>query len=57
MDKKTEKKRGKLIARIEELETNLRTSLQKKSSSQQEIDLPGTQRQIAQLKAELAALK
>lgn len=57
MDKKTEKKRTKLIARIEELETNLRVSLQKKSSSQQEIDLPGTQRQIAQLKAELAALK
>lgn len=57
MDKKTEKKRGKLIDRIEEFETNLRTSLQKKSSSQQEIDLLGTQRQIAQLKAELVVLK
>lgn len=57
MDKKTAKKRDKMIEQIKALEDGLRLSLQKKSSSQQEIDLPGTQRKIAQLKSDLSKLK
>lgn len=57
MDKKTLKKKERLENRIEELETNLRIALQKKSSSQNEIDLPGTQREIQRLRTELNNLK
>lgn len=51
------KKREKLEARIKQLEQDLVMALQKKSSSQSEINLPARQRQIAQLKAELASTK
>jgi hypothetical protein len=54
--KKLEKKRIKLAERIEALETELKLSLQKKSSSAVEIDMPGRMREIAELKAELAEL-
>jgi len=53
---KIEKQRKKLQERIDQLELDLRTSLQKKASSAREIDVPGKTRQLAQLRAELAAL-
>jgi hypothetical protein len=55
-DKKVEKQKTKLKERIAMLEDGLRLSLQKKSSSQAEIDLPGTTRQIAEMKRQLALL-
>jgi predicted translin family RNA/ssDNA-binding protein len=51
------KKYEKLQARITQLEQELITALQKKSSSQAEINLPARQRQIAELKQQLAQLK
>jgi hypothetical protein len=54
---KTEKQRVKLQERIDQLELDLRTALQKKASSAREIDVPGKTRRIAELRAELAALK
>lgn len=55
-DKKVAKQKTKLIERISMLEDGLRLALQKKSSSQSEIDVPGTTRQIADLKKQLALL-
>ena len=54
---KVEKQRAKLQERIEQLELDLRMSLQKKSSSAAEINVPGKTRQIQEMKAQLAALK
>lgn len=54
---KIEKQRAKLVERIAQLEGDLRLALQKKSSSAREIDVPGKTRQLAQLRADLAALK
>jgi hypothetical protein len=51
---KADKKKLKLQARLAQLETDLRLSLQKKSSSAAEIDMPRRTRQIAELRAELA---
>jgi hypothetical protein len=53
---KADKKKLKLIERLTELETELRLSLQKKSSSAAEIDVPGKTRRIAELRAQIAAL-
>jgi hypothetical protein len=53
---KADKKKLKLVERLAELETALRLSLQKKSSSAAEIDVPGKTRQIAELRAQIAAL-
>lgn len=50
------KKKAKLQERLIQLETDLRTALQKKSSSAVEIDLPGKMRQIAELKAQIASM-
>jgi hypothetical protein len=54
--KKLEKKKLKLAERIKQLEDGLVLSLQKKSSSATEIDMPGTMRQIRELKEELDEL-
>jgi hypothetical protein len=54
---KIEKQRAKLVQRIADLEGDLRLALQKKSSSAREIDVPGKTRQLAQLRADLVALK
>ena len=53
---KVDKKKTKIQEHIAQLETDLRLSLQKKSSSVVEIDMPGKMRQIAELKAQLATL-
>lgn len=53
---KIEKQKIKLKERIEQLEADLRLSLQKKSSSAAEIDVPGKTRMIAELKRQLAAM-
>jgi hypothetical protein len=50
------KKKAKLQDRLNQLETDLRTALQKKSSSAAEIDVPGKMRQIAELKAQIASM-
>lgn len=54
---KLDKQRAKLKERIEQLETELRNSLQKKSSSAAEIDVPGKTRKIQELRNELASLQ
>lgn len=51
-----DRKREKLQARILELETELKLSLQKKAAGTA-IDVPGYTRQIAKLKEDLAKLK
>ena len=53
---KVDKKKLKLQERIQTLEEELRLSLQKKSSSAAEIDLPGKTRQIAELKKQLNSM-
>jgi hypothetical protein len=53
---KVDKKKAKLIERLQALEADLRLSLQKKSSSAAEIDVPGKTRQIAELRAQIASL-
>lgn len=53
---KVDKKKAKLTERLVSLETELRLALQKKSSSSSEIDVPGKTRQIAELRAQIAAL-
>ena len=50
-----DKKRAKLMQRIETLETELRLSLQKKAAGTA-IDVPKYTSQIATLRAQLAAL-
>ena len=56
-DKKIEKKRTKLKERIDTLETELRESLTKKTSTTKEISVPSYTRQIQELKVQLASLK
>lgn len=51
-----DKKKTKLAERIRQIEEDLRLSLQKKSSSAAEINLPGKMQEIARLKRELAEL-
>jgi polyhydroxyalkanoate synthesis regulator phasin len=51
-----EKKRAKLQARIADLESELKLSLQKKAAGTA-IDVPSFTRQIAKLREELASLK
>ncbi len=53
---KADKKKAKLLERLEALETELRLALQKKSSSAAEIDVPGRTRQIQELRAQIQAL-
>jgi hypothetical protein len=53
---KVEKQKQKLIERIDALELELKTSLQKKAVGKA-IDVPGYTRKILDLKKELAALK
>lgn len=53
---KVDKKKQKLQADITRLETELQTSLGKKDSRTAEIDVPGTLRKIADLKAQLTKL-
>jgi hypothetical protein len=54
---KTDKKKLKLQERIKDLETELRSSLTKKSSTTVEINVPATQRKIQELKLELDKIK
>lgn len=50
------KKKIKLQERLVQLETELRLSLQKKSSSAAEIDVPSKMRQIQDLKIQIVNL-
>lgn len=51
-----DKKKIKIQERIAQLEADIRLSLQKKSSSAAEIDMPGKMRQIAELRKQLAEM-
>ena len=53
---KADKKKAKLIERMQALEAELRLALQKKTSSAAEIDVPGKTRQIQELRAQIAAM-
>ncbi len=53
---KIDKKKNKLIERINELELELRDSLTKKDSNTKEIDVPGHQRKIQELKLQLSKM-
>ncbi|MDG1949843.1 MAG: hypothetical protein P8J32_03425 [bacterium] len=55
-NKKAEKKKRKLLDRIEQLETELKDSLTKKSSSTAEINVGEYQRKIRDLKVEYSKL-
>ena len=54
---KTDKKKVKLQERIKELQTELRLSLTKKSSTTVEINVPAQQVKIRNLQLELEKLK
>jgi hypothetical protein len=54
---KVDKKKKKLLEKIEELENELRLSLTKKDSNTKEINVPGHQRKIQELRDQLAKLK
>lgn len=54
---KIDKKKEKLQERINELETELRVSLTKKTSNTKEIDVAGTQRKIQVLRDSLRSMK
>jgi ribosome-interacting GTPase 1 len=54
---KLDKKKAKLQERIQYLETELRTSLTKKTSDTKEISVPNLTRKIAELRQELSTLK
>lgn len=56
VDRKTEKKKNKINERIAFLEAEISTSLGKKDSRTQEIDVAGHMRKIADLRAELSRL-
>ena len=53
---KIEKKKNKLIERIAELENELREALTKKTSNTKEINVPGHQRKIQELRVELSKM-
>lgn len=53
---KLDKKKAKLVERINELEGTLRLALQKKTSSTAEVNVPALTRQIAETRAQLNAL-
>lgn len=55
-NKKVEKKKRRLLDRIEQLENELRDSLTKKDSATAEISVGDQQRKIAQLKKEYREL-
>lgn len=50
---KVDKKRQKLVDRINQLQEELRLSLTKKDSNTMEIDVPGHQRKIMELQKQL----
>jgi ribosome-interacting GTPase 1 len=52
-----DKKRAKIQERIQDLETQMKTALQKKDSGTAAFDVPGATRQIAKLREELKNLK
>lgn len=54
---KLDKKRAKLVERIELIQEELRLSLQKKSSSAAEINMPAKMEEIARLKRALVELQ
>lgn len=54
---KIEKKRAKLIEKIEFLENEMKTNLKQKTSSTAEISLSEYQNKIAQLRKQLTELK
>lgn len=54
---KIEKKRAKLIERINQLETELKESLTKKTSDKREINVSDQMKKIDELTKELAKLK
>jgi Tfp pilus assembly protein PilO len=56
MDKKTEKKRVKIHERIADLENSMKNALQKKSHSGPEINLPKIQKELTELRSQLAKL-
>ena len=51
-----DKKKLKLQERLAQLEQDLRMSLQKKSSSATEIDVPGKTRQIQELRKQISEM-
>ena len=53
---KQEKKKAKLVERLAALELELQLSLQKKSSSAAEIDVPGKTARIAELRKQIAEM-
>lgn len=54
---KVDKKKKKLLDKIEELENELLLSLTKKDSNTKEINVPGHHRKIQELRDQLAKLK
>jgi hypothetical protein len=56
-NKKEDKKRAKLVERINELETNLKESLTKKTSNVSEINIGALQSEILRLKKILKEMK
>ena len=56
MATKDEKKKRRLEVQLSLLETDLKNTLQKKVSTQAEIDLPARLRKIEELKKQIAAL-
>ena len=54
---KLDKKRNKLIERIQIMEDELRSSLTKKDSNTKEISVPTYQRKIQELRTELSNIK
>jgi hypothetical protein len=56
-DKKVEKKRQKLKDRILELETNLKSSLGKKTHNSSEVSVADITTQLTKLRTELSLLK
>lgn len=53
MMSKIDKKKNKILERINELEFELRESLTKKTSATKEINVPGHQRKIQELRLQL----
>lgn len=53
---KIEKKKNKIKERIAELENELRESLTKKTSDTKEINVPGQQRKIQELRIQLSKM-
>lgn len=54
---KVDKKKKRLIERLETLETEMRDALTKKTSTTREINVPEQTRRITELRKEIAAFK